>query len=319
MPHGVWLGDATTAAVGVRYRGGNRVGRTRWSRQNEIVTADPPHELAWRTVETPMYRDQTEWRIRLEPHDGGTRIVQTFEVLKLNPLLERLIYATMKPHRDRLAALTADIVRLGQIAQSLPDPAGTAEPPPDRRRRDSRRARPHNQLLVATSTSSTGRARLITVTLVEAHRAQRRCVHVTLVAPASVRLATACTWPRPKHTDSPAATRRTTLTPPRTVRSSSVPDTTAKAPAEPPWSWASRPVPGGHRSARRRRCPSKGAVRTGAAAAAPPWPSPRARRPKPGPLRCPRPTARRRRIPTGGERRHRRHASDRHRSTAQDE
>ncbi len=120
-----WLGDATTAAVGVRYRGGNRVGRTRWSRQNEIVTADPPYELAWRTVETPIYRDQTEWRIRLEPHEGGTRIVQTFEVLRLNPLIERLIYATMKPHRDRLAALTADIVRLGQVAQSVPDPAST--------------------------------------------------------------------------------------------------------------------------------------------------------------------------------------------------
>jgi hypothetical protein len=119
-----WLGGATTAAVGARYTGGNRVGRTRWSRQNEIITADAPHELAWRTVPSPTYRDSTEWRIRLEPHDGGTRIVQTFEVLKLNPVFERLIYAVMKPHRDRLDALGADIERLGQVAVSEPAPPG---------------------------------------------------------------------------------------------------------------------------------------------------------------------------------------------------
>jgi hypothetical protein len=123
-----WLGDATTAAAGARFTGGNRVGRTRWSRQNEIVTADAPRELAWRTVLSPIYRDSTEWRVRLEPHEGGTRIVQTYQVLRLNPVFERLIYAVMKPHRDRIPALAEDIHRLGQIALSEPtSPSGPAD------------------------------------------------------------------------------------------------------------------------------------------------------------------------------------------------
>jgi hypothetical protein len=111
-----WADGATTAAVGAHYRGGNRVGRTRWSRRNAITAVDAPHELAWHTVESPLYRDSTEWRIVLEPHDRGTRIVQTFQVRKLNRVLERVIYATMKPHRDRLPALTADLERLGAVA-----------------------------------------------------------------------------------------------------------------------------------------------------------------------------------------------------------
>jgi Polyketide cyclase / dehydrase and lipid transport len=119
-----WLGDVTAADVGARYTGANRVGRTRWSRQNEIITADAPRELAWRTVPSPIYRDSTEWRIRLEPLDGGTRIVQTFEVLELNAVFERLIYALMKPHRDRLRALAADMQRLGQLALSEPTARG---------------------------------------------------------------------------------------------------------------------------------------------------------------------------------------------------
>ena len=50
--------------------------------------------------------DSTEWHIRVEPVEGGgSRIVQSFVVLKLNPIMDRLFYAMTPEHRDRTAAL----------------------------------------------------------------------------------------------------------------------------------------------------------------------------------------------------------------------
>ena len=64
--------------------------------------------------------DSTEWHIRVEPVDGGgTRIVQSFVVLKLNPIMDRLFYAMTPEHRDRTAALRDDLERLGKVAGEL--------------------------------------------------------------------------------------------------------------------------------------------------------------------------------------------------------
>jgi Hemerythrin HHE cation binding domain/Polyketide cyclase / dehydrase and lipid transport len=110
-----WLGGATAAAPGARFRGRNRSGLFRWGRACEIVRAEP-WQLTWRTVPTALYPDSTEWTIRLHAAAGGTRIEQTFRVVKAPRLLD-VIYATMIPnHRDRTRALTDDLRRLGALA-----------------------------------------------------------------------------------------------------------------------------------------------------------------------------------------------------------
>ena len=110
-----WLGDATEARPGARFRGRNRAGVFRWGRVCEIVRAEP-YELVWRTVSNARYPDSTEWAIRLRPHDDGTIIEQTFEVVKAPKLLD-VVYASLIPaHRDRTAALTEDLRRLGEVA-----------------------------------------------------------------------------------------------------------------------------------------------------------------------------------------------------------
>jgi hypothetical protein len=119
----VWLDGATAAAPGARFGGSNRLGRVKWSRVNEIVTAEAPHLLVWRTVPSRMYPDSTEWQIRIDADDDSTRIVQTFEVLKLNPVMDRLIYLVTPAHRDRLPALADDIRRLGEVAAQPAVPA----------------------------------------------------------------------------------------------------------------------------------------------------------------------------------------------------
>ena len=107
--HGaVWVGTDTAARPGARFRGTNRVGRVGWSRTNEVVTADRPDTFSWRTVPSSFYRDSTEWTITCEPVDGGTRVVQRFEVLALSAFMDRLFYLVTPTHRDRSAALRAD-------------------------------------------------------------------------------------------------------------------------------------------------------------------------------------------------------------------
>lgn len=111
---GRWVGAVTEARPGARFRGQNKQGLFRWGRLCEIMSAEP-FELVWRTVPTRLYPDSTEWALRLSPAGDGTRIEQTFCVVKgtkLEPL-----YATMLPaHCDRADALRQDLERIGAIA-----------------------------------------------------------------------------------------------------------------------------------------------------------------------------------------------------------
>jgi hypothetical protein len=113
-----WVGGATGPAVGARFRGRNRLGRYAWTRQNEIVAIEPDRSITWRTIPTARYRDSSIWRLAVEPVDGGTRIVQTYEVVLLGPVMERLIMWFVPAHRDRRPALTEDLVRLAEVARS---------------------------------------------------------------------------------------------------------------------------------------------------------------------------------------------------------
>lgn len=109
-----WTGAITEARPGARFRGRNRQGLIRWGRLCEVVRAER-HELVWRTVPTTLYPDSTEWALRLESVGSGTRIAQTFEVVKSSKL--EVVYATMVPaHRDRDEALKRDLERIGAAA-----------------------------------------------------------------------------------------------------------------------------------------------------------------------------------------------------------
>jgi hemerythrin-like domain-containing protein len=113
---GEWVGGATAARPGARFRGRNRQGLIRWGRLCEVVRVEP-YVLVWRTIPTRLYPDSTEWAIRLERCDGGTRIEQSFRVVRGSTL--EAFYATVLPaHRDRTDALQRDLERLGVVASN---------------------------------------------------------------------------------------------------------------------------------------------------------------------------------------------------------
>ncbi|HZP28186.1 MAG TPA: SRPBCC family protein [Acidimicrobiia bacterium] len=119
-----WVGDARGPAVGARFRGRNRRGGFRWTRLNEVVTADAPHTLVWRTLARTPYFDSTEWRITLaDDGAGGTRVTESFQLLKMSRLFERLLWVVMPAHRDRSGDLAADLGRLKVVVESAARPA----------------------------------------------------------------------------------------------------------------------------------------------------------------------------------------------------
>jgi hypothetical protein len=77
------LGGATSPVPGARFRGGNKSLWWRWARISEVTAVEHGRVLAWRTIPTGRFVDSTVWRITLEPLPTGTRIVQTYDVVRL--------------------------------------------------------------------------------------------------------------------------------------------------------------------------------------------------------------------------------------------
>jgi hypothetical protein len=71
-----WLGGATAAAPGAKFKGRNRNGWRRWSTTGTVVTADRGHELAW-DVASVFGLPVARWRYLIEPDDGGSRVTES--------------------------------------------------------------------------------------------------------------------------------------------------------------------------------------------------------------------------------------------------
>ncbi|HWM22683.1 MAG TPA: SRPBCC family protein [Ilumatobacteraceae bacterium] len=114
-----WVPPATEAIVGARFVGTNVLGKMRWRRTNEVLAIEPARSITWRTVPSRLYSDSTKWTLTVESIDGRTRLTQTFEILRLNPVLDRLFYLFISKHRDRSPDLRGDLLRIGGLAQDI--------------------------------------------------------------------------------------------------------------------------------------------------------------------------------------------------------
>jgi uncharacterized protein YndB with AHSA1/START domain len=70
---GEWLGTATGARPGARFRGKNENGPKRWQTVCTVLVAEPGQELAW---ESRVFgRPVALWRYRFAPGGDGTTVV----------------------------------------------------------------------------------------------------------------------------------------------------------------------------------------------------------------------------------------------------
>ncbi|HZN13167.1 MAG TPA: SRPBCC family protein [Acidimicrobiales bacterium] len=73
-----WLGGATAAAPGVKFKGRNRIGWRRWSTKGTVVAASPGEELSF-DITSVFGLPVARWSYRLEPDAGGVTVTETFE------------------------------------------------------------------------------------------------------------------------------------------------------------------------------------------------------------------------------------------------
>jgi ligand-binding SRPBCC domain-containing protein len=111
-----WIGGASGPAVGVRFRGHNRVRRMRWSRRCEVLVCEPAREFTWQTL--PRWFDSTIWRYRFEPDGNATRASASYEIVKAPPrLLAAWALRYMPHHADRRPDMRVTLESLKRAAE----------------------------------------------------------------------------------------------------------------------------------------------------------------------------------------------------------
>jgi hypothetical protein len=84
---GEWLGDATEAAVGARFRGHNKR-RSPWRTVCTVTAAQPGQEFSFVVGKRPDKAD-TAWRYTFEQREGGTLVTESFEIRRVPSRLAR--------------------------------------------------------------------------------------------------------------------------------------------------------------------------------------------------------------------------------------
>ena len=109
--------------VGSWFTGRNRDETHEWDTRMRITEAEPGVSFAW--IVTWQERDDiTRWRYRLQPHDRGTLVVESWHVLRLPPVvgstraeLLELRSRTASSMEATLAALASSVASSAAIDQ----------------------------------------------------------------------------------------------------------------------------------------------------------------------------------------------------------
>lgn len=122
----VWLDGATGPAVGARFKGTNRRGKTKWASTCEVTVADPGREFAFATGGAA--KPETVWRYLLEPlGDNETRVTESFQLVKPLGVASRFVTRITTGVRDRRADLEENVRQsLGRIKEILESSHGPA-------------------------------------------------------------------------------------------------------------------------------------------------------------------------------------------------
>ena len=96
-----WIDGATGPAVGARFKGSNKRGFLRWSTKPTVVAADPGREFTF------AVDGNVQWTYSFEPDGAGTKLSESFEMLKDLPQ----VYAVVERYLMRVKDRGADLER----------------------------------------------------------------------------------------------------------------------------------------------------------------------------------------------------------------
>lgn len=82
-----WLDGATNPAVGVRFKGTNRIKRAKWSTKPTITAAERGHRFAFKVPGA----SGPDWVYTFEPVAGGTKVTESMMQAKPSPAILRFI------------------------------------------------------------------------------------------------------------------------------------------------------------------------------------------------------------------------------------
>ena len=115
-----WLGDATEAKPGARFKGHNKNDWHRWSTTCTIVTADPGREISW-MVRSTFNLAVSLWKYRFaDDGNGGTTVTESVEdrrgalIRTFAPLVTGV---SDRPARNR-ETMTATLAQLKRVLET---------------------------------------------------------------------------------------------------------------------------------------------------------------------------------------------------------
>ncbi|MGH9279256.1 MAG: SRPBCC family protein [Acidimicrobiales bacterium] len=124
-----WLDGASRPAVGARFRGYNRRGRSKWSTTCEVIEAEPGRVFAFAVGKAN--KPETVWRYRFEAVDGGVRVTESFQLRKPLGFLSRLVTRVTTGVKDRPADLEDGVrTTLAALKRAAEIPADPLRPRP---------------------------------------------------------------------------------------------------------------------------------------------------------------------------------------------
>jgi Polyketide cyclase / dehydrase and lipid transport len=115
-----WLTGSTGPAEGATFIGHNRGGPgglMKWSRRGRVLAADPGREFAFVTEEGG--RESTRWQYRLEPVEGGTRVIESYTVRWI-PTWARILDVPTNRARELREAMRHTLEQLKSAAEATP-------------------------------------------------------------------------------------------------------------------------------------------------------------------------------------------------------
>ena len=117
-----WLDGATGPAVGARFKATNKQVRgPAWNNKPVITVLEPGQEIAWERTEPGG--GTVEWRYRFEPEGTGTRITESYKVIKPLNMLGWFIIGGLYRLKDRKTDLRNSMLRTLDRLAEMTEPA----------------------------------------------------------------------------------------------------------------------------------------------------------------------------------------------------